>query len=101
MDWRSEDGKFCLFHLLCGSPWSVWHVRRALPHLIPVQGRMMALPLCMILGIMFDKTRCPHNMLRRSCHKWIRWAGEAVHDVCRQWGEDFSLTSLGVALQHA
>lgn len=101
MDWRSEDGKFCLFHLLCGSPWSVWHVRRALPHLIPAQDRMMALPLCMILGIMFDKTRCPHNMLRRSCHKWIRWAGEAVHDVCRQWGEDFSLTSLGVALQHA
>lgn len=102
MDWQTPDGSFCLFHLLCGMPWSVWHVRLALPELIPsgtpTTGNNHVTPLCVMLGIMFDKTRSPHNLLRGLARRWTRWAGAAVLDICRTWGGAFAETTLGGTL---
>ena len=100
---QSPDGCFCLFHLLCGMPWSIWHVRQALPNLLPDTSVStdMALgdtPLCVTLGAMFDTVRCPHNLLRGVTLRWVRWAGKSVLDICRAWGAEFALTHLGASL---
>jgi hypothetical protein len=102
MDWQSRDGSFCLFHLLCGVPWSVWHVRQALPEQVP-SGPLPTdqddIPLCIVLGTMFDLTRCPHNLLRGVALRWSHWAGKAVLKICGAWGPKFASTSLGVSLR--
>jgi hypothetical protein len=91
MGWSSVDGKFCLFRLLCVSPWSSWH--------LPGSPSPPPDSLCSMLAVTFDSTRAPHRHFRPMAHAWASWAGEAILTICNAWSSSLTASPLLQSLQ--